>query len=110
MIGESTAAQVNQRPKIHTAIEPRLRIVLICSALLGCAFASAAHQPEKHYIEKPVPLREALRTEPDDRAEASQAAFLLVLANLLRTEGERVEPEVMAPPKDLEALGAPTQV
>lgn len=109
MNGESRAVQINQQlPTIHDRIERRLLIIFIVM-LMGRAFSAAA-QPENRYIEKPVPLREALRPEPGYRDEASQAAFLLVLANLLRTEGEHVEPEAMAPPIDLEELGAPTQV
>ncbi|HVF60324.1 MAG TPA: HEAT repeat domain-containing protein [Thermoanaerobaculia bacterium] len=65
-------------------------------------------------VTAPVTLLEAFTTEPDARAVQTQAAFLLVVANLLRspTRAECIKQphRDMAPPEDLAVLGVPSTI
>ncbi len=71
-------------------------------------------------VTAPVALLEAFTAEPDRRAVQTQAAFVLVAANLLRGRTHFVSPTHaecvmqphtdMAPPEDLEVLGVPSSI
>lgn len=66
---------------------------------------------QEDYIRFPTVLAEALVPDPDDRAAHTHAAFLLVLANRLREPVEGApEAHEMAPPEDLQRIGAPLAV
>ena len=64
-------------------------------------------------VTAPVTLLQAFTAEPDPRAVQTQAAFLLVVANLLRGAAREAfieSQEDMAPPEDLAALGVPLTI
>jgi hypothetical protein len=91
---------------------------LALSLLLGgLAFSRPAGAEEASVyplVTEPATLLQAFTAEPDSRAVQTQAAFLLVLANLLHgaTREDCIEQphQDMAPPEDLTALGIPLTI
>ena len=82
---------------------------------LGSGWPARADEPSSYpMVTEPVALLAAFTAEPDSRAVQTQAAFLFVVANLLRrpTQAECIkQPHMdMAPPEDLAVLGVPSTI
>jgi hypothetical protein len=74
-----------------------------------------AEEPSAYpVVTEPVTLLQAFTAQPDARAVQSQAAFLLIVANLVRgrtpAECIKVPHDDMAPPQDLATLGVPSTI
>lgn len=82
---------------------------------LGPWWTGWAQEPSTYpVVTEPVTLLQAFTAQSDPRAAQTQAAFLLVLANLLRgpTREDCIQQphQDMAPPEDLAALGIPSTI
>lgn len=82
---------------------------------LGSWRPARAEEPSAYpVVTEPVTLLEAFTAEPDSRAVQSQAAFLLVVANLLRGPTResciKLPHKDMAPPEDLAVLGVSSTI
>jgi hypothetical protein len=79
--------------------------ILVCwLVLLAAASAQAQYFTNYPTLEEPIPIMESYGSGVEYRRDQSQAAFLLILLNLLNPI-EGIDPELMAPPEHLEAIG-----
>lgn len=82
----------------------RCRLPLVALFILAPGLVIAQERTAYPTLDEPVPVEAAYYPDMDPVADQTQAAYLLVQLNLLDPV-EGVDPDEMAPPEDLEAIG-----
>lgn len=82
----------------------RINLLVYLIVLLSAMPVGAQYYSNYPALEKPVHYSESYYPDIRFREDQTQAAYLLILLNLLSPR-DQIKPEHMAPPKDLEAIG-----